>query len=267
MATKNGGTASVLHRSFTHKLLTTLLAILMVYAIVWVGSEIRNNIREFTRIGRAEAPISAITVDGVGKVTAAPTTGTITVGLTTEGTDVAATQAKNTEKMNRIIAAVKELGIADADIQTTNYSINPSYDYRAGAAPRITGYSVDQTVSVKLHDLTKANAVLAKAGELGANRVSGPDFSIDDREAMKAQARAKAIAQAKEKMAVLARDLGVRPVRILSFNESEGGFPPPIYYGREASLSVGGPEPVPPPKIETGTLDVSVGVSITFEIE
>lgn len=263
---KNGGSPSVLHRSFTHKLVTTFSAILLVYVIVWIGSEIRNNMREFTRIGRAEAPISAITVEGMGKVTAAPTTGTITVGLTTQGADVAKAQAENTEKMNKIVAAVKELGVADADIQTTNYSINPQYSYREGAAPRITGYTVDQTATVKVRDLTKANAILAKAGELGANRVSGPDFSIEDREALKAQARAKAITQAREKMAVLARDLGVKPVRILSFSESEGGTPPPIFYGRDVALGIGGEE-APLPKIEAGSLDVSVNVSITFEIE
>ncbi|TAL18964.1 DUF541 domain-containing protein [Patescibacteria group bacterium] len=244
-----------------NRLFTVLVAIFLVYASVWLLTAIKNNAKQFEAIGKAPEEKRTIMIDGTGKVSATPTIARIQVGVLTEGeTDIAAAQKQNTEKMNALVAALKAMGIAQADLQTTNYSIYPRYDYTNGKSI-LVGYTVSQNVNVKVRDLTKVSAVFQKAGELGANQVSGPDFTIDDPESLRAEARDKAISNATAKAADIAKALGVRIVRVVSFNESVGGgFPTPEF---ALKGDMGGAAP----QIETGSLDVSANVSVTYEIK
>jgi len=243
-----------------NKLFTVILAILGVYLIVLSGSMIRKNIKEGNRVGLDPVAAPTITVDGQGKVTVAPNIATVQVGLLTEGTDVATSQEENSTKMNALLAELRKLGIADADMQTANYSIFPKYDYTEGKTV-LSGYQVSQNVTVKVRDIGKLSDVFGAAGRLGANQVSGPTFTFEDEEALREQARAKAIEAATEKLADLSRQLGVHPVRFISFSESSGAQPP--MFAEMRSLGVGGGGA---PEIQPGQLDVEVNVSITFEV-
>jgi hypothetical protein len=238
----------------------------VVYACVFILTAVRNNVRQHDAIGKAPETPRTISIDGTGKVTAPPTVAIVSAGVQTEGgTDIAATQRQNTDKMNALITAFKSLGIAAADVQTANYSIYPRYDYSNGKTD-LTGYTVSQSLTVKVRDLTKVSTVFQKAGELGANQVSGPDFTIDDPETVKAEARDLAIANAKEKAVTLAKALGVKIVRVASFNESSGGMPPIAYdLAKSSALGIGGGGAAP--AIESGTLDVVSNVSVSYEIE
>ncbi|HEU0050613.1 MAG TPA: SIMPL domain-containing protein, partial [Patescibacteria group bacterium] len=183
----------------------------------------------------------------------------------TEGTDVKTAQTQNTDKVNAIIKAVKALGVSDADVQTSNYSINPKFDWNNGKQT-LLGYSVTQTVTVKIRDLSKVGEILAKAGELGANQVNGVNFSIDDPSKIQQEARKKAIDDAREKADELASSLGLHVVRVVNFSEM-GNNPIPIMpYAKSVALGMGGGA-APAPDIQSGSLDVTSNVSITFEIQ
>ncbi|MBF8280366.1 MAG: hypothetical protein HW383_139 [Candidatus Magasanikbacteria bacterium] len=248
---------------FLKKLCVALVIIFIAYAIVWMGTLIRNNVRGFYSIGLAPAERHNVTISGEGKVTATPNIAYTDIGMVTEGKDVADSQKENSEKMNSLIGGIKAAGVADADIQTSQYNIYPRYSYEAGKS-RIDGYTVSQSVRVKIRDLTKINDILGLAGKYGANQVSGVQFTIDDPEMLQAEARAKAVEQAKKKAAMLAGQLGVKFTRIVSFSESfGGGGPMPMYLKAEG---VGGAEFLPP-QVEPGSLEVQVQVSITFELQ
>lgn len=241
--------------------LAVLGGFLLLALIFFVAVKTNLAYEETKRVGRADVAQPTIEVNGEGKVAAVPDVARISVGLLSEGRDVASVQRQNTEKMNRLIAAVKELGVADRDIQTTNYSIYPKYDYIDGRSI-ISGYTVSQNAQVKVRDLTKVGAIFVKVGEVGANQVSGPDFTIDDPSAVRDEARRKAIADAQEKAEALARQLGVELGRVVGFSESSAGVPIPLF---DYARGLGGAEAAPP-KIEAGELDITSNVSIIYEL-
>ncbi|MDP3985758.1 MAG: SIMPL domain-containing protein [bacterium] len=246
-----------------NRLFSLLLAIFLAYGIVWLGSLIWLNTLKVERIGKADEPQHTITIEGVGKVTGTPTIAAATLGLQTTASQVAVAQKENSEKMNAFINALKALEIPADDIQTAEYSVYPQFRYDPDTGKsEIDGYTVSQSVSVKIRDLSKISATLGLAGEQGLNQVSGVNFTIDDPEVLQAQARQEALKQAADKAGDIAEALGVRLVSVVGFYETTG-MPSPGPYPY-ADLARGG---APAPTVEAGTLDVVVNVQVTFAIE
>ena len=253
-----------------HKKAHTLIcvgALFLVILSVFFVFKIRNVAREFGYIGRAPLSQYTVNIDGEGKVSGKPDVAMINLGVQSDAKTVKEAQNDNTKKMNDIIKAIKGMGVKDEDLQTTNYNIYPKYDYnQVRGTSDITGYTVSQSATVKVRDLDKTGDILSKAGELGANQVGGVQFTIDNPESLKAQARQKAIDNAKAKADELFKKLGVSPGRIVSFNEYTAGTGGPIYYAKEMATGMGGGV-APSPDIQSGSLDVVVNVSLVFEIK
>jgi uncharacterized protein YggE len=129
---------------------------------------------------------------------------------------------------------------------------------------KIVGYEVSQSVEVTVRDLDKVSTLLAGLGKLNVQNVYGPDFTLDDPMAPQNEARANAINDAKAQAQVLADQLGVHLVRIVSFSENGGGYPYPMY-AKGAAMDVAESVPVPP-QVPTGENEYSSSVSITYEI-
>lgn len=249
---------------FGHILMKVFLGIFLVYLIFYIGTLVRNNIRQYNFIGKAERMQNTISINGEGKETGTPNIAVTEIGLVTEKSDVASAQKENTEKMNKLISEVKKSGVKDEDIQTTNYSIYPKYDYTNGRS-LLAGYTVNQTITLKIRDLTKISAILAKVGEVGVNQVSNLNFTIDDPENLRALARDKALVNAKEKAQALAKSLGVKLIKVVSYNEYNQPEPSPLYRSYAMPEGMGGGSSSP--DIQTGSLDVKVDVSVIYEIE
>lgn len=247
---------------FGKKIMWTLVGIFLAYSVVWMGTLIRNNLQEYYFIGQADKMQKTIMVEAQGKVTVKPDVAMTTMGMTSEAVTVAEAQKKNTEVMNNLIAKLKALAISEDDIQTANYNVYPQYDYTDEGSV-LKGYQVYQNVNVKIRNLDLANQVLALAGEVGANNVSGLQFTIDDDEVYKAEAREDALKQIAEKAKSLSQMLGVNMVGIVSYNEYEdGGDYYPVMY-KESAMGLGG---AIAPDIQAGTNDVTLNVSVVFEI-
>jgi len=237
-----------------------LLAALFVLILALVGVRTWNDVSAHKQIGRAPLSRDTITIDGLGKVTGKPTLAVVDVGLYAEGQDVPTVQQSNSNKVNAIIAAMKDLGMAEADLQTSNYSISPKFDYKNGTQ-NVVGYTVSQSLTVKVRDLAKVGAVLAKAGQLGANQINGVTFTIDDPTQLKQEARKKALADAYAKAKELSEAMGVQVVKVVTFSESSSANTPvPYLYRTDAAIGGAAPD------IQAGSLDVVSDVSVTFEI-
>lgn len=236
--------------------------LLGVALIILVIAQTRNSFQQYNYIGKTGR--DTITIEGTGKVTAKPDVAEIALGVTTEGAAVKDIQEQNSKKMNAIIAAVKDLGVKSEDIQTQQYSVSPRYNWDNGKQT-LLGYTITQQVSVKVRDLDKAGTVLAKAGELGANQMGSIQFVIDNPDALEAQARGKAIEDAKTKAEALAGQLGMTVVRVVSFSESGNGYFPPMaaYSAGDMAMKT---EAVPVPQIEAGTNEVTSNVNVVFEV-
>jgi len=248
---------------FTHKIMLTLGGILLVYGIVLVGTMIRNNMQEYYYIGKAPKSERLITVEGSGKVTVKPDLAITTMGMMAEGKTVAEAQKKNTGVMNNLLTKLKALGMAEKDIQTANYNVYPQYDYKDGTSV-LKGYQVSQNLTVKIRDLAKADQILGLAGEVGANSVSGIEFTFDDTDVYVAQARELAMKKVGEKVKMLSQQLGVSFVKVTSYYEyNDQGVAYPKMYA-ESAVGMGGA--VSMPDIQPGTNDISLKVNVTFEI-
>lgn len=217
----------------------------------------------------------SFSVSGEGKVVAVPDVAEFSFSVITQGgKDLGALQKENTTKINKIIEFIKSSGVAAKDIKTQNYSVEPRYTnytcapkqmmYEACPPPDITGYTINQDVSVKVRDFTKTGELLSGVVSKGANSVSQLFFTIDDPTILKNQARAEAIAKAQVEAKNTARAAGFSLGRLLSIDEGYGG---PIYYKSMVADGRGGAlETVPAPVIEPGSQDVTVTVNLRYEI-
>lgn len=247
-----------------NKYLQVVLGLLAIATMVFVSLKARNAWEEYNYVGKAVRDRDTITISGEGKVTATPDLAQISLGVQTDGLTVKQVQTMNTQKMNAIIIAVKALGVADKDIQTSNYSIYPKIDWSTGKQI-ITGYSVTQNVTVKVRALDSVGDVLAKAGELGANQIGGINFTIDDPKALQSEARVKAIKDARDKAQQLADQIGLTLVKVVTFSESNG-YVPPVYPMANKTMDSSAAQSAPSTSIEAGSLDVTSDVSVTFEV-
>jgi len=216
-------------------------------------------------------------VSGEGKVTAIPDVAQFTFSTITEGgMNLGDLEKTNTEKTNQTIEFVKSKSVDSKDIKTQNYDISPRYQYyscdhpESGVTPcpppKIVGYTITQTVLVKIRDFKQIGDVLAGVVGKGANSVSGLSFVIDEPDKFQSEARAEAISKAKEKAKSVAEAGGFRLGRLLSITE---GYAPtaPRYYNLESAASLGGAETLPSPTIEPGSQEITVDVNLTYEIK
>jgi len=202
--------------------------------------------------------LRTFSVSGEGKEIVVPNIVEIRIGVISEGKDLTSLQKENSEKMNKIISFLKEKGIDEKDIQTENYSATPKYDY-SKSPYEIVGYTINQDLKVKIRDLSKIGEILSQAVSYGANNVSGPNFTVDDKEVYVERAREKAIKNAKEKAEKIAKSAGFKLGKIVSITESSSYEPIPVML-----KEMGGSEI---PQIQPGSQEIKVQVNITFEIK
>ncbi|MDP3762803.1 MAG: SIMPL domain-containing protein [bacterium] len=203
-----------------------------------------------------------ISVTGEGKIFVKPDIGEIGFAINSEAAKIEDAQARATEVINKVVSMLKEKGVEEKDIQTTNYSINPQYDYPDGAR-RFRSWQVAQSLKVKIRDLTKTGELISGAAELGVNQVGSLSFTTDDPTKLQAEARDKAIADAKKKAEELAAKLGIKLGKIVSYGEFGG--PGPISYFGAAEKGMGGDFSVP--QIPTGENEIRVNVTISYQLK
>lgn len=240
------------------------LGVFVLVLTIFVGLKAYGTFLENKYIGSDELAQNNITVSATGEAFAVADTAQISVSVVEENKDLATAQKAHTEKINKVIKFIKDSGVEDKYIKTSNYSVYPNYDYIRDKGQVLKGYVVSQSLDVKIKKVDDAGKILAGVVQNGANQVGGINFVIDDEDAVKRDARKKAIDEAKTKAEQIASDLGVKLVRIVSFNES-GNEPIYARYDMMKSLEAGGAS-APAPEIPTGENKITVSVSLTYEI-
>ncbi len=196
-------------------------------------------------------------VNASGAVSAVPDQATIQLGVTTQATTAAAALTQNSTDTAAVIASVIKLGVAEKDIQTSNFSVYPTYDT---SGTRISGYQVSNSVTVTVRDLVKAGPLLDQVVQAGANNITGLNFSISDTSALVNQARILAFEAAKTKAEAMAKAAGVELGDIISVTESSQNAQP-MTNGRVAMDAMAAAP------IQTGTQDVTVDVTIIYSLK
>jgi uncharacterized protein YggE len=211
-------------------------------------------------------PEHTISVTGTGRVVISPDVADLRVGVSVSRPTVKAAREAAAESMTKVVAALKKLGIADADIQTTILSLQPVYDYSTNSnPPRLTGYQLQNAVAVTVRNLDKVGDAIDDSLAAGATTFDGVSFRVEDPAKAEAQAREAAMAQAKSKAETLAKGAGVSLAGVASISETAAPTPWPVYYARDA---IGGAAPdksVPTP-VQPGTNEVMVTVAVSYLI-
>lgn len=204
----------------------------------------------------------SMTVSGTGRVTVVPDIASINIGVRSEAEEVTEALDSNTAQANAISQALQELGVAEDDIQTSNFNVYPSdrYDPMTG---QVEGryFVVENTVNVTVRDLSSLGEVLTAVVEAGANNIYGINFDVEDRDAAIAEARQLAIEDAKTKAEAIAEESGVELGEILNINVHSGSTPT-IYYDAKGGAYSEAAVP-----IAAGTLSITMEATLKYSIQ
>jgi len=177
-----------------------------------------------------------IEVEGRGKVTAQPDIALVTLGVVTENQQVAAAQQENAEIVARVIAELRREGVAEEDIETVFYSVEPQYDFIEGRQI-FRGYRVVHNLRVTIRNMARAGQIIDAAVASGANTVGNIDFTVSDSERYYQMALTAASRDALQKALTIASSMGVvlnrvpirvaetRFMEVVPFERSFAGMP------------------------------------------
>lgn len=254
-----------------YKALLVLAVVLSLYFAVKFLSEAKS----YGMMGN----LNTITLSGHGEVQAVPDIASVYFTIRKEAKTVKEAQDGVAEVEKKALDFLKTSKVLAKDIKTSNASFYPKYEYQYdyktvlpcnayGCPPRpgknvIVGYESSESITVKVRNTDDVGSIMQGLGGLGVEELNGPDFTIDNEEGLKIQARKEAIDDAKAKAKALAKDLGVRLGSISSFSES-GYYPSPMMYAKD--MAVGASAEPAPAQVPKGENTISSDVTITFEI-
>ncbi len=208
-------------------------------------------------------------INADAQITTSPDQATIRAGVLTDGKNAADTAEQNARKMTAIFKALNQIGISSTDIRTTQLSLTPQYSYESKHKPRITGYSVRNTVAVNITDLSKLSAVIDALVEAGSNNIQNVRFSLVDPDALKAKALQQAIKKARDKAELVAQSAGVKlgQIQTIDVNDSSNiaynrNYDQIIVTGAKQSRAS---EPVSTP-VSQGEIAIRASVKIIYEM-
>ncbi|HEY4503083.1 MAG TPA: SIMPL domain-containing protein [Candidatus Paceibacterota bacterium] len=258
-----------------YRISLVFLVVLSLFFVVKLLSEFKS----YGMMGSSES--NTITLSGHGEVQAVPDIANVYFTIRKEGTTVKEAQDAVAVVEKSSLDSLKSNGVEDKDIQAANASFNPKYKYvydtrslvpctEFGCPPRsgnnvISGYEAYESITVKVRNTDSVGKIMQDLGTLGVTDLNGPNFTVDDADALQAEARKEAIEDARTKAEALAKDLGVRLGRIANF--SEGGNYGGIYYAKDAMMesSAGNTAPAPA-AIPKGENTITSDVTITYEL-
>jgi len=260
---------------------TFVISIAIIIATVLMITMVFGHGRRSYGTGNGQ-PLPSITVSGTGEVFVAPDVANFTGTISADAKTMAAAGKSATDQENKLIAKLTEAGIAKDDIKTVSYNAHPKYENRMVSMPEIscyggncptpvtnsviTGYTVSESLSIKVRNLEKAGDIAKLLADSNLNSVNGPDFAIDKPEDAQNEARGKAIDDAKAQAEILSQQLGVKLVEIIDFQASNGNGPIyPMAYAMK-SMDSAGAVAAPSPELPAGQTNIKSSVSITYRI-
>ena len=242
---------------------TPFFTVLFIFAFFYLFSAVFGPL-PFSLNSITTNKTDLFTVTGEGEATGVPDTAMLSFGVTKQALTVQQAQNEVNAAANKITDDLKGLGVKIKNIKTTNYSVNPNYDF-ANAKQTVNGYSVSQNMEVKLQPIEQANKAIDIATSDGANVIGGVTFVLDDttKEKLEQQARKDAIEKAKKKAEDTAQLAGIRLGKIINVTEASNDFPRPMYaMDVKAIPPTGGGEPT---SVTPGENTVRITVSLSYQ--
>jgi uncharacterized protein YggE len=242
---------------------TSLAALTAVSAIAFSSTPATAHDEALSVVSNGNAVLS---VGGTGEVNTAPDVAFFDVAVSSTGTTASAALQSNSRTMQSVFAALRRLGVADKDMQTSSVNLQPQYQrFNRGnpdtnQTPRITGYNANNSVRVTYRDLDKLGQVIDQLVSAGANRVNGPTFGLANSDAEMDQARVEAIREARRKADLYAGAAGMRVQRIMKIDDTASfSIRPRASFARMEAASADVP-------IAAGEQAITATVNVLFEL-
>lgn len=213
----------------------------------------------------APARRPTLTVTGEGTARATPDMASFSTGVVSEAKTAREALDANTTSVGGMIEAIKAAGIEPRDIATSGFSVQPQYAQPkkdSNEPPRISGYQVHNTVTVRVRDLAKLGDLLDRVVTTGANQIGGIAFDIAEPAKLREAARVEAVKDARQQAELIAGAGGVRVVRVLSIT-GDGASPMPVFPAPPMMMKARA-DSVP---VEAGETEIRANVTVTYEIE
>jgi len=271
-----------------------VLGVLVVFLVIYFAVKTIYEIKKTSLLGENPTP-ATISFSGHGEVTAVPDIANVYFTISKDASTVKDAQAGVATIENSALGILKAKGVADADIQTTDASFNPKYEYSQAVCPPtptpiplnssggtasgvampvycnpgkqvLTGYTASESITVKVRNTDTVGDIMQALGTTGVTNLSGPDFTIDNPDALQVQARKLAIDDAKAKAQVLAKDLGVSLGKLIDFSDDSSQNP--VMYAENKSMVSSLAVPAAAPAvIPAGQNTITSDVTLTYEIK
>lgn len=209
---------------------------------------------------------STININTSSELKQAPDMATISASVITQSKNAKTAMAENSVRMNAALNAMKAAGIVDRDLQTSGINLQPQYVYEENKPPKISGYQVTNTLTIRVRAMDKIGNVLDTLVAQGVNNITGPNFGIDNPELGLDKAREDAMKKAIDRANLYAKVAGMKVKRVITINES-GGYqapqPMPMLMAR-ASFSKEAAMDTP---VANGEMVLSIQLNVQFELE
>lgn len=210
---------------------------------------------------QAQNPVVELTIEQT--VHSVPDSAQVGAGVQVRAPTATEAMRQNAAKMDKVIAKLRELGIKSEDIQTSNFGLNPQYQYRNEQPPVFLGYEATNQVSVRLRDLARIGATLDALVQAGANNLNGPNFVLEKDDAARASARRSAFDRAKAQATEYAQMAGYNGLKLLEVSETFAQSAP---MARDAIMVTAQRAGAAKTPIEPGQVGTSATVTVKFEM-
>jgi uncharacterized protein YggE len=230
--------------------------------------------------------VASISVSGEGEIIALPDIATVTITIRESAKTVPEAQKLAEAKVTKAIEAIESLDVDKKDTKTISYIVNPKYETQRSICPTgvsspsssvvpyycpqgktiVTGYEVSQTIQIKVRTIDSAGEIIGALGSVNITEISGPEFTIDEIEKVQAEAKEKAIEDARAKAKRTARALGVDLGEIIQFSEDNGGYYP-TYYKAEMATGAGRDGVANTVTLPSGESVIKSRVTITYSLD
>jgi hypothetical protein len=213
-------------------------------------------------------PPNTVTVSATGVVQREPDRAKLLLSVESFAGTAQEAAARNAERMDALLAALRRVGLDPDDIRTVSYSLDPEYDFRQDAPrqpgeDRIIGYRARNTVEVTIDAIDRVGTIIDAAIQAGANRVLGISFELRDPDAARREAIAIAVGKARAEAEAVAAAVG-RPLGPVLSVSTTGSFPVPVPMYRMDAVQAARAVATP---IEPGTLEVAASITIVYALE
>ncbi|WP_059048808.1 SIMPL domain-containing protein [Paenibacillus senegalimassiliensis] len=242
-------------------------ALAIAGAMVVGGTFLAGGLNSPKTVNAAEASArNIVTVEGSGKLSVKPDIAYLSIGAATEAKTAKEAQAANATKIAALTKLLKDTwGIADKDIQTGQFYVQPNYSYNDQEGQQIKGYSAQHTLKVTYRDLEKVGQLLDAAAAAGANRIDNISFSTENPDQYQEQVIQKAVDDAGKKAQAIAKATGRQIGIVLSV--SQGSMATPMYRESYEMLNSAAKVADQSTAIEPGEIDLQTTLTVIYELK